>query len=135
MCNRICAFVCFVVLSFGYSVAQVAGVTRTGENAETNATFLDQHGGEVEYPRLSRNGQILYYPPLVVLDSMRMISDNAARFHGHIPFDGWSPVLSRGFEYGIRADFSSSERVEVPVGGWLKRLTGRNAAPDKREER
>lgn len=126
MCNRICAFVCFVVLSFGYSVAQVAGVTRTGENVETNASFLDQHGGEVEYPRLSRNGQILYYPPLVVLDSMRMISDNAARFHGHIPFDGWSPVLSRGFEYDTHAAFSSSERVEVPgtIGSFDVEVSG-----------
>lgn len=126
MCNRICAFLCFVVLSFGYSVAQVAGVTRTGENAERNASFLDQHGGEVEYPRLSRNGQILYYPPLVVLDSMRMASDNAALFYATVSFDGWYPVLSRGFEYGTHADFSSSERVEVPgtIGSFEVEVAG-----------
>lgn len=113
MCKRIGIFICFAVLFFGQVDAQVPGLTRSGANRVGDTLFLDQYGGEVPYPRLSPNGQILYYPPLVVLDSMRMTSDHAAVFYGTIPFDGWSPVLSRGFDYGVRLDFSPSERVTV----------------------
>lgn len=113
MCNRIGFFVCFWVLSFGQLAAQVAGVTRSGENTVQDSVFLDQFGGEVAYPRLSRNGHILCYPPLVVLDSMRVTSENAARFYATVSFDGWSPVLARGFEYSDHADFSSSQQMAV----------------------
>lgn len=126
MCNRIGFFVCFCVLSFGHLAAQVPGVTRWGENTVQDSVFLDQYGGKVAYPRLSRNGQILYYAPLVVSDSMQVTSDNAARFYATVSFDGWSPVLARGFEYSDHVDFSSSEQVMVAgaVGSFEAELSG-----------
>ena len=113
MCNRISFFVCLFVLSLGQLAAQVSGLTRYGADSGSDTAYLDWNGGEVDFPRISPNGQILYYPPLVVLDSMRVISDHSAVFSGTVRFDGWSPVLSRGFEYGVYADFSSSERISV----------------------
>ena len=108
---RICILALIVVFSSGLSRAQVAGVTRTGESTERDASFLDHFGQEVDYPRLNSNGHILYYSPIVVLDSVRVASASTVAFYGNVLFDGWSPVLSRGFEYAERADFSSSLQV------------------------
>ena len=80
MLNRISVCVCLLVLSFGHLFSQVAGLTRSGDNVKQDAVFLDQYGGEVEHPRLSRNGNILHYPPFLVFDSMRVDSPDAAMF-------------------------------------------------------
>ena len=113
MLNRISVCVCLLVLSFGHLFSQVAGLTRSGDNVKQDAVFLDQYGGEVEHPRLSRNGNILHYPPFLVFDSMRVVSPDAAMFYAKVPFDGWSPVLSRGFEYSINENLINPEQLCV----------------------
>ena len=114
MFNKISVCVCLFVLSFGYLFSQVAGVTRSGDKVKQDAVFLDQYGGEVDHPRLSCNGKILYYPPFLVFDSMRVVSPDAAMFYAKVPFDGWSPVLSRGFEYTTNESMINPEQLCVP---------------------
>lgn len=108
---RISILALIILLSFESLTAQVPGITRLGESVDREALFLNHYGHEVEYPRLNRNGHILYYPPIVVSDSVRVSSANSAVFYGKVLFDGWSPILSRGFEYAENVDFSSSLRV------------------------
>ena len=108
---RISILALIVLLSLVPVRAQVAGITRSGESVERDASFLNHYGQEVDYPRLNKNGHILYYPPIVVSDSVCTTPANSATFYGNVLFDGWSPVLFRGFEYAERADFSSSLRV------------------------
>ncbi|MBR0078033.1 MAG: fibrobacter succinogenes major paralogous domain-containing protein [Bacteroidales bacterium] len=98
---------------------QEAGVSRLGDNKRAEAPFVNQFGDTVIYPRLSRNGQLLRYSPLVTLDSVGTPSpfSNSASFYGNVIFDGWSLVTSRGFDYSTTIDFA--EYTRQPCTGGL----------------
>ena len=98
--------------------SQEAGVSRLGDNKRAEAPFVNQFGDAVLYPRLSRNGQLLHYSPLVTLDSVGTSStfSNSATFYGNVIFDGCSPVTSRGFDYSTTIDFADYTRQPCPGG-------------------
>lgn len=108
--------------------AQLPGVSQHGAVRAGDEVFVGRHGERVAYPRLNQYGQLLYYAPLVAMDSV-MLSDTAvtaARFYGEILFDGWSPVQSSGFDYAVSPDFSEFQRVEcaVTMGRMASVVTG-----------
>ena len=98
--------------------AQLPGVSRHGSVKSSGDVFIDRYGEKVVYPRLNQYGQILYYAPLVVTDSVKL-SDTVvttACFYGEVVFDGWSSVLTCGFDYAASLDFSGSQRVACVAG-------------------
>lgn len=97
---------------------QITGITKHGDNVSANKPFIDQYGIYKEYPRISKNGQILYYPPLVTTDSIQIDEAIGARVtaFAHISFDGWSPITARGFDYSLNSDFTPYTRISCSRG-------------------
>ena len=110
--------------------AQEAGVSRFGDNKRAEASFVNRSGDVISYPRLSRNGQILRYSPLVTLDSVVMSSaiPNTTSFYGDVIFDGWSLVTSRGFDYSTTIDFADYTRQPCTgsLGSFASQVSGLN---------
>lgn len=107
----------FIYLILGVLLleGQVPGVTKNGSHTSSDTSYLDQFGGDKRYPRLNRNGHILYYAPNVRTDSSVFRPEESAGFlYGNIPFDGWDKVSSRGFDYSQSPDFTSSTRLVSP---------------------
>lgn len=99
------------------SFAQLPGVSRNGSVKAGGEVFVNRNGERVAYPRLNHYGEILRYAPLVAMDSVRL-SDTAvtsAFFYGKVAFNGWSPVLSCGFDCATTEDFSEYRRMECAV--------------------
>lgn len=100
------------------ALAQLPGVSQYGTVKTGGEVFVNSYGERVEYPRLNQYGQILYYTPLVSMDSVRL-SDTiitTACFYGEVIFDGWSPVWSCGFDYDTTPDLSGYQRVLCIAG-------------------
>ena len=97
--------------------AQIPGVDRNGAVKVSETVFIDRYGERVMFPRLNQYGQNLHYAPLVAMDSVRL-SETAvttAVLYGELLFDGWSPVLSCGFDYASSSDFSDYQRKTCGV--------------------
>jgi uncharacterized protein (TIGR02145 family) len=101
--------------------AQVAGISKNGDNATLAKPFLDQYGTSQEYPRLGKNGHILYYPALISTDSIKLdeVVGTQANVFAHISFDGWSSVTARGFDYSIYENFSPYTRISCGRGSGI----------------
>ena len=93
-------------------VAQDSGITRYGTDTIRGSQFVNEFGGTVTYPRLSRYGHILHYSPIVLLDSVQtsVSTRNSAALYGNVVFDGWSLVTMRGFDYSQNDDFTTYTR-------------------------
>lgn len=98
--------------------AQLPGVDRHGAVRAGGDVFVNRYGERVAYPSLNQYGQDLHYAPLVKTDSVKLseTSVTTALFYGEVVFDGWSPVLSRGFDYAVTQDFSGSQRTVCTAG-------------------
>lgn len=98
--------------------AQLPGVSQHGAVRTGGEVFVGRHGERVEYPRLNQYGQLLYYVPLVSMDSVILLDTvvTTVRLYGEVLFDGWSPVLSCGFDYSSSLDFSGYQRTECVAG-------------------
>lgn len=108
----------FLLFLVSAAFAQSPGVSQYGAVRSEGEVFVSRYGERLDFPRLDQYGQILYYAPLVAMDSI-LLSDTVvttARFYGKVLFDGWSPILSCGFDYATSPDFSGFQRVECVAG-------------------
>ena len=108
----------FVTVFLLGAFAQLPGVNRYGVFRDSGSEFVSRHGGVVDYPSLNRYGQILHYAPIVVMDSVSLSSTSVttARFYGAVVFNGWSPLMSCGFDYAASPDFAGYQRVDCALG-------------------
>ena len=113
-------FIVFLLLVSGVS-AQLPGVDQHGAVRAGGDVFVNRYGERVAYPSLNQYGQDLHYAPLVKTDSVKLseTSVTTALFYGEVVFGGWSPVLSRGFDYAVTQDFSGFQREVCTAGEGL----------------
>src|SRR5574344_1067673 len=117
MKQKIVLFIlCFITFCANV-IAQEAGISKYGTHSTCNSLFIDQYGIDKAYPRLNKYGQILYYSPLVTTDSI--VIDNGVTLFANIEFEGWSSILSRGFEYSIYADYIPKTQISCARGSGI----------------
>lgn len=84
------------------------GVTDQGESTtKVNSSYVNENGKFVCWPRVSPNGKLLTYGPVVTTDSVNSITSTAATLYGNVVHDGWCGVTKQGFEVSTDANFTT----------------------------
>jgi len=88
-------------------------VTPSGElgGSGSEFEFVGESGEIVSFPRLTYAGEILYYPPLVTMDSVpsTCVSGTSITAYANIVFNGWcETVTTQGFQICTCPDFGCS---------------------------
>lgn len=84
------------------------GVTDQGESTtKVNSSYVNENGKFVCWPRVSPNGKLLTYGPVVTTDSVNSITSTAATLYGNVVHDGWCGVIEQGFEVSTDANFTA----------------------------
>lgn len=84
------------------------GVTEQGESTtKVNGSYVNENGKFVCWPRVSPNGKLLTYGPVVTTDSVNSITPTTAVLYGNVVHDGWCGVTEQGFEVSTDANFSA----------------------------
>lgn len=84
------------------------GVTDQGESTtKVNGSYVNENGKFVCWPRVSPNGKLLTYGPVVTTDSVNSITSTAATLYGNVVHDGWCGVIEQGFEVSTDANFTT----------------------------
>ena len=91
------------------------GVTGQGESTTvTGRSYVNENGKFVCWPRLTPNGKLLTYGPLVDTEDPTDVTSTSVTLHGNILHDGWcNGITGQGFEISLYADFSSIYRTVV----------------------
>ena len=83
------------------------GVTDQGESTtKVNGSYVNENGKFVCWPRVSPNGKLLTYGPVVTTDSVNSITPTTAVLYGNVVHDGWCGVTEQGFEVSTDANFT-----------------------------
>ena len=84
------------------------GVTEQGESTtKVNGSYVNENGKFVCWPRVSPNGKLLTYGPVVTTDSVNSITSTTATLYGNVVHDGWCGVTEQGFEVSTDANFAT----------------------------
>lgn len=84
------------------------GVTDQGESTtKVNGSYVNENGKFVCWPRVSPNGKLLTYGPVVTTDSVNSITSTTATLYGNVVHDGWCGVTEQGFEVSTDANFTT----------------------------
>lgn len=84
------------------------GVTDQGESTtKVNSSYVNENGKFVCWPRVSPNGKLLTYGPVVTTDSVNSITSTTAVLYGNVVHDGWCGVTEQGFEVSSDANFTT----------------------------
>lgn len=84
------------------------GVTNQGESTtKVNGSYVNENGKFVCWPRVSPNGKLLTYGPVVTTDSVNSITPTTAVLYGNVVHDGWCGVTEQGFEVSTNANFTT----------------------------
>lgn len=84
------------------------GVTDQGESTtKVNSSYVNENGKFVCWPRVSPNGKLLTYGPVVTTDSVNSITSTTATLYGNVVHDGWCGVTEQGFEVSTDANFTT----------------------------
>ncbi len=84
------------------------GVTDQGESTtKLNGSYVNENGKFVCWPRVSPNGKLLTYGPVVTTDSVNSITPTTAVLYGNVVHDGWCGVTEQGFEVSTDANFAT----------------------------
>lgn len=84
------------------------GVTDQGESTtKVNSSYVNENGKFVCWPRVSPNGKLLTYGPVVTTDSVNSITSTSAVLYGNVVHDGWCGVTKQGFEVSTDANFTA----------------------------
>lgn len=84
------------------------GVTDQGESTtKVNSSYVNENGKFVCWPRVSPNGKLLTYGPVVTTDSVNSITSTTATLYGNVVHDGWCGVTEQGFEVSTVANFTT----------------------------
>ncbi len=84
------------------------GVTDQGESTtKVNSSYVNENGKFVCWPRVSPNGKLLTYGPVVTTDSVNSITSTTAVLYGNVVHDGWCGVTEQGFEVSTDANFTT----------------------------
>lgn len=84
------------------------GVTDQGESTtKVNGSYVNENGKFVCWPRVSPNGKLLTYGPIVTTDSVNSITSTTATLYGNVVHDGWCGVTEQGFEVSTDANFTT----------------------------
>ena len=86
----------------------VDGVTDQGESTKkTGGSYVNENGKFVCWPRVTSNGQLLTYGPLVDTEDPSDITSTTVTLHGNILHDGWcNGITGQGFQISLDADFT-----------------------------
>ena len=85
------------------------GVTDQGESTTvTGRSYVNENGKFVCWPRLTPNGKLLTYGPIVDTEDPTDVTSTSVTLHGNILHDGWcNGITGQGFEISLYADFST----------------------------
>ena len=72
-----------------------------------NGSYVNENGKFVCWPRVSPNGKLLTYGPVVTTDSVNSITSTTAVLYGNVVHDGWCGVTEQGFEVSTDANFTT----------------------------